>query len=126
VFAFVADQRNEPQWHTDVLAIRPAAESVSGLGSTWLVTVKFMGRKEYMVKVTGFEPNRRVEFTTMQGPMKPTTTYLVEPADGGTRFTRHVDIPIHGPIRIMKPLIRRMAQKRNAGFVEKLKNLLEQ
>jgi len=37
VFAFVSDQRNEPRWHTDIVAIRPAQGSPSdgGLGSEW-------------------------------------------------------------------------------------------
>lgn len=132
VFAFVSDQTNEPKWHTDILEIRPAPDSPSdlgstwSLGSTWLMTVKFMGRKDYLVEVTALEPNRRVEFTTRTGALKPTTNYLFESAAGGTRFTRHVDIPLQGVFRIMKPLMRGMAQKRNARFVENLKVLLEQ
>lgn len=135
-FAFVSDRTNEPKWHTDILEIRPAPDSRSRpggelspswtLGSTWLVTVRFMGRKQYLVEITGLEPNRRIEFTTRTGPLKPTTTYLFEPAPGGTRFTRHVDIPTQGVFRVMSPLMRRSAQKRNDRFVENLKRLLEQ
>jgi uncharacterized protein YndB with AHSA1/START domain len=131
VWAFVSDPRNEPKWHTDILAIKSEADPSSGpegswdLGSTWLVTVQFMGRRDYVVQITGLEPNRRVEITTKTGPMKPVATYLFEPANGGTRFTRHVDLPVQGPLRIMKGLIRKNLQKRNATFVQNLKDLLE-
>ena len=132
MWAFVSDPRNEPKWHTDILEIKSEADPSSGppsswvLGSTWLVTVQFMGRRDYVVEITGLEPNRRLEITTKTGAMKPIATYLFEPANGGTRFTRHVDLPLQGPLRIMKPLMRRNAQKRNANFVQNLKDLLEQ
>lgn len=131
VWAFVSDPRNEPKWHTDILAIRseadPSGEPGSNwaLGSTWLVTVRFMGRRQYDVEITGLERDHRLEITTQTGPMKPVATYRLEPANGGTRFIRHVDLPVHGVFRMMKPLLRRHAQKRNADFVQNLKRLLE-
>lgn len=127
VFAFASDQQNEPGWHTDVLAIRPAPASAGagGLGSTWLVTVGFFGRNEYEVEVTRFEPDRLVEITTRSGPLRPTTTHAFEPAELGTRFFRRVEIPLEGKSRILKPLLARVARRRNARFVEDLKNALE-
>lgn len=112
VYAFVSDQANEPTWHTDVVEIRPVAGSPTRLGSNWLVTVQFMGRKDYEVQVTALDPNRRVEITTKTGWLRPAATYLMERADGSTRFTRHVDIPMDGALRIMRPVIQRMAGKR--------------
>jgi hypothetical protein len=125
VFDFVSDQTNEPKWHTDILDIRPASGSSPGLGSTWIVTVKFMGRNEHEVEVTRLERNRLVEITTRTGPMKATATYLFEPVDGHTRFIRRVVLPVEGSFRLMKPLMQIMARKRNAGFVQNLKELLE-
>lgn len=132
VWAFVSDPTNEPKWHTDILDIRSEADPSTGpgdswvLGTKWHVTVQFMGRRNYLVQITGLEPNRRLEITTRTGPMRPIATYLLEPADGGTRFTRHLDLPLRGPFRIMTALIRKNAQKRNAEFVQNLKHLLEQ
>lgn len=131
VWAFVSDPRNEPKWHTDILEIRSASDPAGGsptswvLGDTWLVTVQFMGRKEGAVEITGLEANRRFEITTRTGPMKPIATYLFEPADGETRFTRRVEMPLDGPMRILGPVMRREMQKRNARFVQNLKGLLE-
>jgi uncharacterized membrane protein len=125
VFDFVADQHNEPRWHTDILAIEPAPGSTEGLGSKWLVTVQFMGRNEYEVEVTGLEQNRLVEITTRTGPLRPTATYRFEPLNSGTRFIRRVDIPLEGGRRVMAPLVRRTMPRRNAGFVKNLKEVLE-
>ena len=130
-WALVSDPRNEPRWHTDILGIRSAVDPDAGpptswtLGSTWLVTVQFMGRREYEVEITGLETNNRIQFRTRTGPIRPTTTYRFEPADNGTRFTRRVEMPLSGPMRILRPLMRRDLQKRNARFVQNLKQLLE-
>lgn len=131
VWDFVGDPRNEPKWHTDILEIRSAADPASGPGEDWLVgetllvTVQFMGRKNYEVEVTRKEDNHLLEITTTTGPMKPVATYLFEPSNGGTRFTRHVDIPVEGPMRLLLPLMRRSAGKRNEQFVQNLKSMLE-
>jgi len=131
VWAFVSDPRNEPRWHTDILEIKSASDPAGGPPTSWvhgatlLVTVQFMGRREYEVEITGLEANRLLQFTTRTGPVKPISTYLFESADGQTRFTRHVDLPLHGPMRILAPLMRRDLEKRNARFVRNLKALLE-
>ena len=131
VWAFVSDPRNEPKWHTDILGIKSASDPAGGpptswvVGATWLVTVQFMGRREYEVEITGLEANRQLQFTTRTGPVKPTSTYLFESAGGHTRFTRHVDMPLHGPLRMFGPLMRRDLEKRNARFVQNLKALLD-
>ena len=132
VWAFVSDPSNEPKWHTDILEIKSASDPAGGPPTNWvhgatlLVTVQFMGRREYEVEITGLEANRLFRFTTRTGPVRPTSTYLFESADGQTRFTRHVDLPLHGPMRILAPLMRRDLEKRNARFVQNLKALLEQ
>lgn len=127
VFAYASDLTNEPHWHTDVLEIRRAADSPveHGLGSRWVVTVRFMGRNDYDVEVTGFEPNRMVEISTRSGPLRPTTTYRFEPVGTGTRFRRHVHIPLEGRGQLMGPLMAASGRRRNARFVENLKALLE-
>jgi carbon monoxide dehydrogenase subunit G len=131
VWAFLSNPENEPRWHTDILEVKSASDPDSGVGTRWvlgatyLVIVQFMGRNEYEIEITGLEENRRVEITTQTGPMKPTATYLLEPADGGTRFLRHVDVPLSGPMRVLGPLMRRSMQKRNDRFVQNLKDLLE-
>jgi uncharacterized protein YndB with AHSA1/START domain len=125
VFAFVADQGNEPRWHTDVLEVHPRQPLELGASVTWLV--RFMGSNTYVAEVTAFEPLRRIELTARQGPLKPTLTHTFEPTDGATRYQRHVQIPLHGMFRLVGPIMKASgaAHRRNARFAENLKNLLE-
>lgn len=126
VFDFVTDQANEPKWHTDVLEVSPEAPLELGSTVTWLV--KFMGQNEYISEVTAFEHRRRIELTAREGPLKPILTHAFVPVNGGTRYTRHVEIPLRGKFRLLGPVMKatRAADKRNARFAENLKRLLEQ
>jgi hypothetical protein len=51
---------------------------------------------------------------------------VFEPADGGTRFTRRVQIKVSGIMRLMEPMMRLMTPKGNAGFLANLKRVLEE
>ncbi|MGH2738960.1 MAG: SRPBCC family protein, partial [Actinomycetota bacterium] len=76
-------------------------------------------------KVTGWEPNRREVIEVTSKPFSPTLTYLFEPADGGTKFTRQIDVEAGGFFKIVMPLMRRMMRKQNAQFLQNLKKVLE-
>ena len=127
VFAYVTDTTNDPAWHTDILEVRKTSEGPVGMGTKWHLGFKpFMGVSEGTAEVVAFEPNRTEVQQAVAGPMQTTLTYLFEPASGGTRFTRRVQIQVSGWMRLMQPLMRMMVPKRNAGFVANLKRVLEQ
>lgn len=125
VFAFVADQSNEPKWHTDVLEVHPEGPIEQGSTVTWLVD--FMGKKEYVNEVTAFEPQRRIEMTTRAGPLDVTLTHDFKAAGGATSYTRRVEIPFQGMFRLVGPIMKATgaADRRNARFAENLKQILE-
>lgn len=129
VWAFVSDPRNEPRWHTDILQIKVPGSTETPtswrLGTTWIATVRIMGRRDYEVEITGLDPHHRVEFTTRTGPMRPVVSYAFGVGQSGTIFTRRVEVPFEGPMRMLAPLMRRQIAKRNARFVQNLKELLE-
>jgi uncharacterized protein YndB with AHSA1/START domain len=125
VFAFVSDAANEPRWHTDVLAVSATSAGRVGVGSTFRWVVDFMGRKDMDVEVTQLDPGRREVLRARSGPMLPTITYLFEPANGATRFTRQVEVEPRGLMRLMEPMMRGMIGKRNRQFVGNLKRVLE-
>jgi uncharacterized protein YndB with AHSA1/START domain len=126
VFAYVVDVTNDPAWHTDALEARKMTEGPIGMGTRWHVRFKpSMGVSEGDMDVVAFQANRTQVMHGQLGPMEPTLTYLVEPANGGTRFTRRVQIKVSGWMRIMEPLMGMMTRKRSAGFVQNLKRLLE-
>jgi uncharacterized protein YndB with AHSA1/START domain len=127
VFAYVTDTSNDPAWHTDVIEARKTSEGPVGVGTTWHARFKpAMGVSEGDMEVVSFEPDRMEVLRGVIGPMQPTLTYLFEPADGGTRFTRRVQIKVSGMMRLMEPLMQLMTPRGNAKFLANLKRVLEQ
>ena len=125
VFSYIADIRNDPSWHTDVLEVRSSTDVV-GMGTVFNVRVKpSMGVSEGTMTVSRFEPGRLIEFDGRMGKMAPTVTNICEPDVQGTRVTRRVEIDPPGIMRVMSPLMKRMIAKSNDGFLVNLKRLLE-
>jgi carbon monoxide dehydrogenase subunit G len=125
VFSHIADVRNDPSWHTDVLEVRSSTDVV-GVGTVFNVKVKpSMGVSEGTMTVSRFEPGKLVEFQGRMGKMAPTVTNICEPEAQGTRVTRRVELEPPGAMRVMTPLIKRMIAKSNDGFLANLKRLLE-
>jgi uncharacterized protein YndB with AHSA1/START domain len=126
VFEFVADVRNDPRWHTDILEAHLTGEEPIGQGSTFAVKFKpFMGQSEGSVTVAKYEPPRRLELRGQMGKMAPTLTLSVEPQGDGSRFTRRVGMEPPGIMRLLAPFMKGTFRKQNAGFVENLKRVLE-
>ena len=126
VFAFVADVRNDPRWHTDVLGAELQGAEPIGQGSTFAITIKpAMGETGGTVTVREFDPPRRVVFDVRMGKLQPTTTFTVVDEAGGSRITRHIDMTPSGLMRLMAPMMGGMMQKRNVGFLQNLKRVLE-
>jgi uncharacterized protein YndB with AHSA1/START domain len=125
VFRHIADVRNDPTWHTDVLEVRSSSDDV-GIGTVFDVKVKpSMGVSEGTMTVSRFEPGHLVEFQGRMGKMTPTVTNICEAADGGTRVTRRVEMQPPGIMRVMSPLMGRMIGASNERFLANLKRHLE-
>jgi uncharacterized protein YndB with AHSA1/START domain len=125
VFTYIADVRNDPSWHTDVLEVHSSTDVV-GQGTVFDVKVKpSMGVSEGTMTVTRFEPGKLIEFEGRMGKMAPTVTNICEPEADGTRVTRRIELEPPGAMRVMTPLIKRMIGKSNDGFLANLKRLLE-
>ena len=125
VFDFVSDQRNEPKWHTDVL--EPEPEAPIKLGSTITWKVKFMGVSQYISEVTAFDPPKFIRIEAREGTLKPTLTHSFEEQNGSAIYTRSVSIPTEGIFRLVGAImaVTGAAKRRNAGFAENLKVILE-
>ena len=125
VFAFMADGLNGPKWRSGVLDI--AHVSGSGVGATYKQGVKGPGgrRVDADYRVTAYEPNSRLAFEAIAGPVRPTGEYVLEELDGGTRLTFALQAELGG---IKKLLMGGAVQKTMDSEVqatERLKSLLE-
>ena len=127
VYAFVADCRNEPKWHTDAIEAAPLTEGPLAVGAKQRWLIKFMGKREMIMEVTKLEPEHveQLEARTALMGMAPTITYTFEQAGSGTLFTRSVSMDPKGIGALMKPLMRSMVPKQNAVFVANLKKYYE-
>jgi len=126
VLAYVADVRNDPTWHTDVLEASSSTDDVA-VGTVFNVRVKpSMGVSEGTMTVHRLEPGKVVQFEGHMGKnMAPTVTNTVEADGSGTRLTRSIELDTPGPMRLMTPLIKRKIGSSNEGFLANLKRLLE-
>jgi uncharacterized protein YndB with AHSA1/START domain len=126
VFDFIADVRNDPRWHTDVLETRLIAGTDVGEGSTFEIRTKpVMGISGGTVTISAYEPPSRIVFDVRMGKLEPTTTFTVVPDGEGCRVTRRIDMEPHGLMRVMAPLMGGMMRKRNAGFLANLRHVLQ-
>ena len=126
VFEFVADVRNDPTWHTDILDARLTTEGPVAKGSTFAVRFKpFMGKSEGLVTIAEYEPPRRVQLRGQMGKMAPILTLSIEPQGDSSRFTRRVEMEPPGILRLLAPFMKGTFRKQNEGFVANLKRVLE-
>ena len=126
VFAFIADVRNDPRWHTDVLEARLIDGTTVGVGSTFEIRTKpVMGISGGTVTVSEYDPPSRIVFVVRMGKLEPTTTFTIVPDGTGCVVTRRIDMEPQGLMRAMAPFMIGMMRKRNAGFLANLRRVLE-
>jgi carbon monoxide dehydrogenase subunit G len=126
VFAFIADIRNDPRWHTDVLRASLAQGEVVRAGSVFEIQTKpVMGISGGTVTVSAYDPPSRIVFDVQMGKLTPTTTFTVLPDGQGCRVTRRIEMEPQGLMRVMAPFMGGKLRSSNAGFLANLKRVLE-
>ncbi len=126
VFRYVADLRNEPNWHVDVASVPPATDRVPVVGKTYALKFKpFMGKTDGTFTAIAVEPGARVVYQADFAGLQPRITYTVEREGEGTRFTRAVEMQPRGLKVMMTPMMAIMVPRHNKTFVRNLKQALE-
>jgi carbon monoxide dehydrogenase subunit G len=87
VFAFLADGEKCPQWRPGVLDIQRVSGDGVGTRYTQGVSGPMTRRIAADYEITVFVPNRRLDFQTIAGPVRPHGRYDLEAIDSGTRLT---------------------------------------
>jgi uncharacterized protein YndB with AHSA1/START domain len=107
VFAFLADGVNDRQWRSGVLDIRRKAGN--GKGAIYEQGVKgpFGRRVPADFEIIDFEPDRRIAFRAIAGPVRPEGSYELQPSDGGTRVTFSLHASPTGFAKLMTPMVAR-------------------
>jgi hypothetical protein len=126
VFAFLADLRNIPKWNYAIARTVQTSPGPAGVGATYRQTRTIPRPSEESLKITVFEPPSRLAVQGQIGPFQATTSYLLEPAAGGTRLTNTVELePASVLLRAIGPLAAPRVKAAVARNLDTLKRLLE-
>jgi len=125
VFAFVADGENARQWRLGVLDV--ARQSGDGLGAIYRQGVKGPGGRRIAAdyEVTAFEPDRRIAFRAIAGPVRPTGEYQFAPAGDGTIVSLTLDATLTGWKSLVMGRAVQSTMSAEVRNLDTLKNILE-
>jgi uncharacterized membrane protein len=125
VFAYVADGLNGPNWRPGVLDVTHI--SGTGVGATYKQGVKAPGGRRVAAdyRITAYEPDRRLSFEAIAGPVRPTGTYLFEGTPGGTRLTFSLAAELGGIKRLLMGGAVQKTMDAEVAATERLKTILE-
>lgn len=124
VFAYLADAENDRNWRPGVAEI--TRTSGEGVGTRYRQVVNGPGGRtvDADIEITAYEPERRISFQTVTGPVRPSGTYELDPVDGGTRVRLTLATELRGLKKAMSPMVSRTMQSEVANL-ENLKRTLE-
>lgn len=124
VFAFLADGTNDRQWRSAITDIR--LKSGSGLGAVYEQGVKgpFGRRVPADYEVTTFEPEQKIGFRAIAGPVRPEGSYELQAVNGGTRVTFSLRCSPSGFAKLMTPMVAR-TMRSEVAQLDRLREVLE-
>ena len=125
VFAFVADGTNAMQWRPAVLDV--AHVSGVGTGAIYRQGVKGPGGRRIAAdyEVTAFEPNRRLAFRAIAGPVRPTGEYRFEASGDQTTVTFSLEVTLSGWKALLMGRPVQATMDREVRNLDALKRILE-
>jgi uncharacterized membrane protein len=125
VFAFVADGENAMRWRPGVLDV--SRQSGEGLGAIYRQGVKGPGGRRIAAdyEVTAFEPDRRIAFRAVAGPVRPTGEYRFAAEGDGTTVSLALDATLTGWKRLLMGRAVQSTMDIEVRNLETLKSILE-
>ena len=87
VFRFLSDGRTATQWRPSVIDVSKA--SGDGVGAVYRQVVRGPGGRpaDADYEITALEPDRRIAFRTVAGPIRPVGEFVLEPMGEATILT---------------------------------------
>jgi uncharacterized membrane protein len=125
VFAFVADGENAMRWRPGVLDV--SRQSGEGLGAIYRQGVKGPGGRRLAAdyEITAFEPDRRIGFRAIAGPVRPTGEYRFAADGDGTTVSLALDATLTGWKRLLMGRAVQGTMESEVHNLQTLKTILE-
>ena len=126
VFDFVADERNEPRYNSQMLDATQISDGPIGLGTRFRAELSTRGRTMPLtVEFTGFERPWRLTSLTHSSTMETDGALTFESVPDGTRMRWSWDVRPHGFLRLMTPIVGRIGRRQERRIWGNPKRLLE-
>jgi carbon monoxide dehydrogenase subunit G len=124
VFAFLSEGENDRRWRSGVIDIR--RKSGHGCGAIYEQGVKgpFGRRVSADYEITSYEPDRRIGFRAIAGPVRPEGSYELTPTDGGTRVKFALRAEPRGLAKLMTPMVAK-TMRSEVAQLDRLRAVLE-
>ena len=126
VWEYVHDPTKDATWQSTLVESEQLTEGRVGIGTKVREVRQFLGiRVEVAWEVIEYEPNTRSSIKGVSGPIPLSGSYVLEPVDGGTRFTVAGELDAHGLFKLAEPVFARMTGRELEANLGHLKDLLE-
>jgi uncharacterized membrane protein len=126
VFAFVANARDWPRWHSTMLEAEQTSPGEVGVGTTFQGVNREMGiRMVWTSKATEYEPGQKWGETITSGAMLMQASIMFEPLGAGTMLKMQYDMSVGGPLRLLAPVVTANMRGQMKGNLHRLKSILE-
>ena len=125
VFAFVADGENARQWRPGVLDV--SLSSGAGIGATYRQGVKGPAGRRIAAdyEVTAFEPNQRIAFRAIAGPVRPSGEYRFAADGDNTTVNVSLEVTLTGWKRLVMGGAVQSTMDSEVRNLDALKKILE-
>jgi carbon monoxide dehydrogenase subunit G len=125
VFAFLTDLEQLPSWQSSVVEVRMASAEPLGVGSRFLDSREFLGRRvEVTLEVTDYDPPRSFAFRGEQ-PVSVQVRHELEPQNGGTKLSFAANADARAVFKLAERLVARAAERQIKADFANLKRILE-
>jgi uncharacterized protein YndB with AHSA1/START domain len=125
VFPVVADGTRATLWRSGVLDV--ALASGQGLGARYSQGVKGPGGRRIPAdyEITEFEPNQKIGFRAIAGPVRPEGSFTFEGIGNATALTFELHAELSGWKRLVMGGAVQSTMAAEMGALDRLKDLLE-
>jgi carbon monoxide dehydrogenase subunit G len=126
VFKFLINPDNNSQWQAGVIESRKISDGEIGVGTQGEDLRKYLGREvRTSYEIVEYQPDHKLRFRSLSGPIKFEGSYTLEPVEEGTRFSFAIQGDTGPFSSLIGPVASRMAKKQVEADSANLKELLE-